>query len=263
MVILTVKNIFKYFFILILIFNQNDSYGQNKDAFRAGEWLKYKISYSGWFKAGEATVNLSHTNNQLHAKMIGKSTGPINLFFKVYDRYESYFDKEKHIPIKFIRDINEGGYTKNLEILFNHELNEAKVNDFKRKSSKIFPIVQNSQDMVSVFYFLRNYYELNTSEDNNDFTIDMFFDSENYKLKIRYLSTEIINTNFGKVLCYKIQPYVQSGRVFKKNESLTMWITADMNRIPIRIKADLIVGSVRVDLESFSNLNNPFEIKFD
>ena len=128
---------------------------------------------------------------------------------------------------------------------------------------KIFPIVQNSQDMVSVFYFLRNYYEINTSEDNNDFIIDMFFDSENYKLKIRYLSTEIINTNFGKVLCYKIQPYVQSGRVFKKNESLTMWITADMNRIPIRIKADLIVGSVRVDLESFSNLNNPFEIKFD
>ena len=117
--------------------------------------------------------------------------------------------------------------------------------------------------MVSVFYFLRNYYELDTSDVNNDFTIDMFFDSENYKLKIRYLSTEIINTNFGKVLCYKIQPYVQSGRVFKKNESLTMWITADMNRIPIRIKADLIGGSVRVDLESFSNLNNPFEIKFD
>ena len=95
--ILTVKNIFKYFFVLIFIFNQDNTYSQNKDAFRAGEWLKYKISYSGWFKAGEATVNLSHTNNQLHAKMIGKSTGPINLFFKVYDRYESYFDIEKHI----------------------------------------------------------------------------------------------------------------------------------------------------------------------
>ena len=51
--------------------------------------------------------------------------------------------------------------------------------------------------------------------------------------------------------------------VFKKDESLTMWITADKNRIPIKIKADIIVGSIRIDLESFSNLNNPFEIKFD
>ena len=42
-----------------------------------------------------------------------------------------------------------------------------------------------------------------------------------------------------------------------------MWITADKNRVPVRIKADLFVGSVRIDLESFSNLNNPFEVKFN
>ena len=44
---------------------------------------------------------------------------------------------------------------------------------------------------------------------------------------------------------------------------LIIRITADKNRIPIKIKADIIVGSIRIDLESFSNLNNPFEIKFD
>ena len=117
--------------------------------------------------------------------------------------------------------------------------------------------------MVSVFYFLRNFYEIKDLDSNDEITINMFFDSENYILKIKHLSTEIINTNFGKILCYKIQPYVQSGRVFKKDESLTMWITADKNRVPMRIKADLIVGSVRIDLESFSNLNNPFEVKFN
>ena len=53
-------------------------------AFKTGEWFKYKLSYSGWFKAGEAIVNLNEdvNNNQLlHAKMIGKSTGAVNLFF--------------------------------------------------------------------------------------------------------------------------------------------------------------------------------------
>ena len=250
--------------MLSLIF-LNYSIAQNNLAFKSGEWFKYKISYSGWFKAGEATVNLVDFENQtglFHAKMLGKSTGALNLFFKVDDRYESYFNKNNIQPYKFIRNIYEGGYTKNLEILFNQNKKIATVNDFKKNTSKEFSIIENSQDMVSVFYYLRNYFRMDDLDDNDELSIDMFFDSENYKLKIKYLSTEIINTNFGKILCFKIQPYVQSGRVFKKDESLTMWISADKNRIPLRIKADLIVGSIRIDLESFSNLNNPFEIKF-
>ena len=249
---------------MFLLFNFSNA--QNDMAFKTGEWFKYKLSYSGWFKAGEATVNLNEdlNNNQLlHAKMIGKSTGAVNLFFKVHDRYESYFHKKNIKPYRFIRNINEGGYTKNIEILFDQTTKVAKVNNFKKKSSKDFSFNENSQDMVSVFYYLRNFFRKDDLDKNNEIAIDMFFDSENYSLKIKYLSTEIINTNFGKILCHKIQPYVQSGRVFKKDESLTMWISADKNRIPMRIKADLLVGSIRIDLDSFSNLNHPFVIKFD
>ena len=122
----------KYHLFLLLFFLLHFANSQNKYAFKSGEWLNYKISYSGWFKAGEAIVNLTQNNkDQFHAKMIGQSTGPINLFFKVYDRYESYFDKKKIIPIKFIRNINEGGYTKNLEILFDQKTQIAKVDDLK------------------------------------------------------------------------------------------------------------------------------------
>ena len=256
----------RYYFLIPFFLLFNFSNAQNDMAFKNGEWFKYKLSYSGWFKAGEATVNLNEdvNNNQLlHAKMIGKSTGAVNLFFKVYDRYESYFYKKNIKPYRFIRNINEGGYTKNIEILFDQTTKVAKVNNLKKKLSNNFSFNENSQDMVSVFYYLRNFFRINDLDKNNEIAIDMFFDSENYSLKIKYLSTEIINTNFGKILCHKIQPYVQSGRVFKKDESLTMWISADKNRIPMRIKADLIVGSIRIDLDSFSNLNHPFEIKFD
>ena len=256
----------RYYFLLPFFLLFNFSNAQNDMAFKNGEWFKYKLSYSGWFKAGEATVNLNEdvNNNQLlHAKMIGKSTGAVNLFFKVYDRYESYFYKKNIKPYRFIRNINEGGYTKNIEILFDQTTKVAKVNNLKKKLSNNFSFNENSQDMVSVFYYLRNFFRIDDLDKNNEIAIDMFFDSENYSLKIKYLSTEIINTNFGKILCHKIQPYVQSGRVFKKDESLTMWISADKNRIPMRIKADLIVGSIRIDLDSFSNLNHPFEIKFD
>ena len=256
----------KYHLIILLFFLLHFANAQNKMAFKSGEWFKYKLSYSGWFKAGEATVNLSEVNSNnklLHAKMIGKSTGAVNLFFKVRDRYESYFYKKNILPNKFIRNINEGGYTKNIEILFDQKTQIAKVDDIKNNTTKDFSFKKNSQDMVSVFYYLRNFFSLEKLDNKNEMSIDMFFDSENYVLKVKYLTSEFINTTFGKIYCYKIQPYVQSGRVFKKDESLTMWITADKNRIPIKIKADIIVGSIRIDLESFSNLNNPFEIKFD
>ena len=153
----------KYHLIILLFFLLHFANAQNKMAFKSGEWFKYKLSYSGWFKAGEATVNLSEVNSNnklLHAKMIGKSTGAVNLFFKVYDRYESYFYKRNILPNKFIRNINEGGYTKNIEILFDQKTQIAKVDDIKNNTTKDFSFKKNSQDMVSVFYYLRNFFSL-------------------------------------------------------------------------------------------------------
>ena len=84
-----------------------------------------------------------------HAKMNARSTGPINLFFKVKDRYESYFTPEEIIPLKFIRDIDEGGYTKNLNILFDDNKSTATVIDFKKNKRMNFSTNSNAQDMVS------------------------------------------------------------------------------------------------------------------
>jgi hypothetical protein len=54
-----------------------------------------------------------------------------------------------------------------------------------------------------------------------------------------------------------------AGRVFKEEESLTLWISNDKNKIPLKIKADIAVGSLRADLESFKGLKHPFKIIVD
>ena len=61
----------------------------------------------------------------------------------------------------------------------------------------------------------------------------------------------------------KLRPLVQAGRVFKENESVTLWVSADQNKIPIRLKANLAVGSLRAELVSFKSLANSFNIIFD
>ena len=91
----------------------------------------------------------------------------------------------------------------------------------------------------------------------------MFFDNENYVFKMKYLGKETLSTKFCKVPCVKFRPYVQSGRVFREQESVTLWITEDDNKIPIRVQADLAIGSIKVDLEKFRNLSAPFKINFD
>jgi hypothetical protein len=54
-----------------------------------------------------------------------------------------------------------------------------------------------------------------------------------------------------------------AGRVFKEQESLTLWVSADENKIPLKVKADLRVGSLRAELEAFKGLKHPFPIQFE
>ena len=78
--------------------------------------------------------------------------------------------------------------------------------------------------------------------------------------EIFFLGYENIKTKFGIVNCYKFRPYIESGRVFRDSESLTLWVSNDKNKIPIKIEAELRIGSIEADLEGFKGLKFPFKI---
>lgn len=242
-------------------------FAQRDSAFDTGEWFKFRMSYSGWMKAGNATLTVNDTNIKgkpvYHVVGKGWTTGAIKWFFKVEDRYESFFDKESGLPYKFIRDIDEGGHTKNLEIEFDHENGKAHINNIKHNRKSIEEIEANVQDMVSAYYYLRNNYDADIIKPGEEVKLNMFFDYENFNFKLKFLGRETIRTRFGKVKTLKFRPYVLAGRVFKEQESLTLWVSADKNRIPLKIKANLAVGSLRADLEAFKGLKHPFNIIFD
>lgn len=256
----------KNLLILIGLVIAQIGFAQNESAFDTGEWFKFKMSYSGWLKAGEATLEVEE--DVINGKPVyhvigkGKTTGAIRWFFKVKDRYESYFDKQKIVPYRFIRDIDEGGHTKNIEIDFDQNNNKAYVFNKKHNTRQVIDTKPNIQDMVSTFYYLRNNLDVKKLKVDDEIRTDMFFDGENYGFKIKYLGEEVLSTEFGDVKCLKFRPYVMAGRVFKEEESLTLWVSADQNRIPIRMKADLAVGSLRADLESFKGLKHQFKIQF-
>ncbi|MCX7551108.1 DUF3108 domain-containing protein [Xanthomarina sp. F2636L] len=245
-------------------FSSANDYVQSESSFGHGEWFRFEMSYSGFLKAGEATIsvkNATYMNKPVY-HVVGKgwTTGAIKWFFKVEDRYESYFDRENIMPYKFVRDINEGGHTKNIEINFDQVNNKAYVNNIKHNRKKVFDTKPNIQDMISTFYYLRENLDVDNLKVGNEVHVDMFFDDENYGFKLKYLGKELIDTQFGKIKALKFRPYVMAGRVFKEEESLTLWVSNDKNKVPLRIQADLAVGSLRADLDAFKGLKHPFKI---
>jgi hypothetical protein len=49
--------------------------------------------------------------------------------------------------------------------------------------------------------------------------------------------------------------------VFKDEDDMTIWVSADANKIPVRIQANIYVGSVKVDITSTNGLKNAFSSK--
>ena len=98
---------------------QMEAVHQPVESFQEGEWFQLRLHY-GPFNASYATFSLERDTLKgkpvFHAKGFGETTGLARWFFKVEDYYESYFDETTVQPYKFIRDINEGGYTKNIEM---------------------------------------------------------------------------------------------------------------------------------------------------
>lgn len=251
---------------IALLFIATYAYSQNNHgAFKTGEWFKYKMRY-GIINAGFATLEVQDTvyNNRPNFFIKGKgwTTGVVKFFFKVEDVYQSIVDKETLYPNVFKRRVDEGGYKITKDIFFNQTNAQARVADYKHKTDKTYPVIKGVQDMISSMYFLRNT-DFSNLKINQELSVDLFYDQQLNNFKLRYLGREVINTKFGKIEALKFKPFVESGRVFKDQNSVIVWVSDDENKIPLKIKADLVVGSLKAELESFKGLANAFPVIFN
>ncbi len=233
--------------------------------YQDGEFLKYRIRYS-FVNAGISTLQVKEVNlrGRKHFHVIGKgwTTGLIGTFFKVEDRYESYIDEKTSLPIKFIRKIDEGGYTKDKELAFNFSAKRVLINDKKHQKKQYINFKDAKlQDMISSFYYLRDH-DTSQMKAGDAIRINFFLDGKEHLMRLKILGREYKKIKGkGKIACIKIRPYVISGRVFKEKESVTIWVTDDKNHIPVQIKASLVVGSLKADLIEYKNLKNPLVFK--
>lgn len=223
----------------------------SKNHYLPGEKLKFVIYY-GLINGGYINADLTATEYEgkkvYHAQMIAKTSGLADVLYKVRDEYQSYFDPSTSLPYKSIRDISEGRYKRYDIAFFDHK--NLKVVNSKNKE---FIVPENIRDMVTVFYYIRNL-DFDSMKPGDIIKVNTFFDNEVFPFDMRYRGIVTVSTKKAEFQCIKLVPYVEPGRVFENEDDMTIYLSADRNRAPIRVEFNLKVGSVKCDLIEYSGL---------
>ena len=226
---------------------------------QSGETLRYRIHY-GLLNAGTATLTTLKTTYKgqphYYVKGYGKTTGAVRAFFKVEDNYESFINYNTGLPSFYVRNVKEGTYTQHFETVFNHGNQTLLLTDKEKKTTQSLKSVAGIQDMLSAFYHLR-------AMDDSELKVgsikkvNIWIDDEMFPFQLKVIGTQNVKTKFGWINSLVIVPQVISGRVFKDKEGVTLWVSNDKNHIPIAIKAELAVGSLKADIDSYASVKFP------
>jgi len=216
---------------------------------KKNEHLKYVIHY-GFIRGGKASLKLRterYKGQDVHHLILsGRTVGLTNSIYGVKDTYESFVDPETLLPVKAIRNIKEGSYRRYNELIFDRENNKV-----LSKRSGEQDVVEGVHDILSAFYFARMKLFNSDLVEGQNLKIDTYFSDEPFLLQFRFIGYETINSKIGKIKCYKFIPVVETGRAFKEEDDMRIWISADENKVPVRVQFDLFIGSLRCDLVNF------------
>ncbi|MCX6334769.1 MAG: DUF3108 domain-containing protein [Bacteroidia bacterium] len=234
-------------------------------SYRPGEKVNYVVHY-GAINGGEAILEIvsdtSFGKELWHAKMDAKTTGMADVLFRVRDIYEAYINPETELPVRSIRNIAEGRYKRYNVVLFDH----ASRQDSAILTSDLTGVhitQQGIHDILSCFYWFRNHIlpDMGNVKKGDMIGIMTWFTDELYPIRMKYIGIEDVKTRAGKIRCYKFNPVTETGRLFKTEEDVSFWFSADKNFLPVKIRFDIFVGAFMVEVVSYEGLLYPLEIK--
>jgi hypothetical protein len=236
----------------------------NNTAFIRGEKLTFRVAFNsaltGSITGGKATLEVKSENKIIndrstyHVVGDGKTTGFIEIFYKIHDRFESYFDQDAMIAWQFSRHTRENNYKKDDLVIFRQH------DKLAVSLTKIMKVPENMQDIISAFYYARTL-DISGLEPGGIIHVPFFLDDSVYNSRVVFKGRETVETKLGKFRCIAFRPMVATGYAFDDPYPITLWISDDTNRLPILIESEQSVGRARVELISYSGLANPITAK--
>ncbi|HTE33468.1 MAG TPA: DUF3108 domain-containing protein [Chryseolinea sp.] len=256
--------------ILSAFMIRDDVYPQVKnESFQRGEVINFKMTY-GIFTVGKGSVTVNPRYHRINNRdcfkidVAGRTVGLVDWVADVDDRWGAYIDTVAMVPHQFYRFIREGNYRKDEWTNFDHVKHKIEVKSLdketgKMKEPKYYDAPAQVRDMVAGFLYLRNM-DLSRTKIGDTISVKGFFEDEFYNFRIVYKGKETIRVKAGKIRTLVFKPVMPKNKVFDGENSVTAWFSDDKNRIPVKIDANMFIGSAGVELTDFANLKNPLNL---
>ena len=233
--------------------------------FNPGEEIEFKATV-GFIKAAEAQLKTSNIIYQINERptyrmdITARTTGIFDLISSVRDNWGSYFDTTEYIPQRFYRYIKEGRFRKNEVLYFDHDNDSVTVAKLDKKTRKLesrkdHAITNNVQDMVSGYYYLRAI-DFSKIKIGEVITIDTFFDDKIKPFSVKFMGREVIKTKLGHINALILVPMMKKDSLFVEDNTLKVWLSDDLNKIPLKVKAKIYVGYLEIDVKRVKNLKH-------
>jgi hypothetical protein len=212
------------------------------------EKLVYDVSWTG-MKAGSAVLEVSAQGDELRIVNTIRSSGLVSAFFSMDDKTESVIFGKKDgtlsgLPKFFREKINEGKTHTVKEARFDFTNLRVDSSDLLKKTEKTDPISARTYDSLSSLYFIRAG-ELVPGE-------SIYFDLYDFKhlwnTEVRVVKREEIRTPLGKFKTILVSTQLKFKGVPSRVGNLTVWISDDARRIPVRITTKLKLGEITMTL---------------
>ena len=234
--------------------------------FKPGELLEFKANV-GFVKAAEATFGVSEVIYNINERPTWKidiharTVGIFDFISSVRDNWGTYYDTVNYIPQQFYRYIKEGRFRKNEILYFDHDTDSVTVAKLHKESRKLEKTVEhavpdNVQDMVSGYYYLRSI-DFSKVQIGDVITIDTFFDDKLEPFRVKLVRREVLDTELGDVNTLVLVPIIKKDSLFEEDNTITVWLSDDLNKIPLKVQAKIYVGYLRVELTDAKNLRHP------
>lgn len=228
-------------------------------AFKGGERLEYELRYL-FAKGAEAWLTTTDTVVEglplYHHTIGGRTTGILDMAYPVFDEYHSYTNRGTGLPLVAIRDVHEQSYKDYKKDTFHRGVGEDKTTIVREDGSEV-DAPNGTLDIVSLVYYLRNRINSDSLRKDQLIVLPVFFNAEMMKMRIRYKGNKRVKTEFGRMECMHFVPAVNKGDLFEDEDSMDIWLSADRNHVPMRIRVGLFIGSLKCNLVKAEGLKYP------
>lgn len=232
--------------------------------FKVGEELVYEGKLSKIIRGisvAELTFTVgenAETNDYLISAEARSKGTLLKLFrFSFLQKIDSTVDRDQFYAEKTVKVDVQKERVRNSEALFDYDENRVTYVETDPKDPMRPPrtiaseLAGETHDLISGIYQLR----LLPLKVGEKFDIPISDSGLVYTVPVTVTGREQQKTAIGKVWCLKIEPDVfGEGKMIERDGSMTIWITDDARRIPVRSVINTSLGKVEVKLKSAKNI---------